>query len=345
MIDTIKTLLNKTSALEEEISTLSETSQKTSETNGYICFNKNLINYSILSKQKISIAKIEVVKNSSLYFQTMVELNLSSSQKVTFSLIANNISIYKSTKSLSSGFNQITLMKSYTPLTSEEVDISLEITPIEEKQLLIENISLSVWGLASTQEITKYQVLELENEFLLAFLNNNYIYFTRTEKQDSINNSEDFVPYKSAKSFSYAYLAETKQLFLFRVDLSGRLFYSNTDDENEYFVTSNVSAVSACSSENSILVTYIKNGYCYYIELFDNSFSIEKQIYCNSKALSDVYCYFNKYSNKFYVLMSDSNNSNFLVESASETKSFGENLSAKINLSITSYYAEAENEV
>ena len=75
MIDKIKTLLNKTNELEDEIEQISETSNEKTETSNYVTFTKNLLNYSILTTQKVQIAQIEVTKNSSIYFQMLIYVN------------------------------------------------------------------------------------------------------------------------------------------------------------------------------------------------------------------------------------------------------------------------------
>lgn len=338
MIDKIKTLLNKTNELEDEIEQISETSNEKTETSNYVTFTKNLLNYSILTTQKVQIAQIEVIKNSSIYFQILIDVNLTTSQKVTFSLIVDNISIYKSTKTLSNGFNQISIMKAYNPLISTQSDIYIEITPTENKLVTLSLVSLSVWGLIDTQNNIKYQAIETENNILLAYLNNYQLFYKEVDKTTGSFNSEDFNLFKSAKSFLFAYNSQNKILLLFRVDTAGNLFYSNFNDKNEVFVSSGVQDVSACTDNSSTLITFIKNQKCYFVILNNNLIlSDEKLLYNNNYKLKFCYAYFNNFNQKFYVITTDENDANFLIESQNETLNKQENINANISLTISTY--------
>lgn len=338
MIDKIKTLLNRTTELEEEVDNINSNSQEIVETNNYITFTKNLLNYSILNTQRILVAQVEVTQNSNIYIQALVELSLSTAQKVTFSIIVDEISIYKSTKSLSSGFNQISIMKAYTPLVSKQIDIYIEITPTENKLLTLTTISLSIWGIVESKNNLKYQAVETEENFVLSYLANNEMYYKTTNKDISTNNAEDFVRYKSAKSFAFAYDSTNKVLYNFRIDMSGKLFYSNFDDKNEIYLTNNAEDVSACSNDDIILVTYIKNNTCYFMLINENSnISEEKQLYFNNYIIKNCYCYYNSFNEKFYVILTDEKNSNYFIESYNESASNQESINASVSLLIDTY--------
>ena len=147
MIDKIKTLLNKTSELENEVSDFKKSNNEIQVSNNFACFSKGLINLSFLNSNKLLIAKFETKQNSPLYFQNQIELNIPSEQEIKISLIVNNISIFRSTRKLHAGFNQFTIMKGYIPLKSEPVELYLKITSENDSMLTLISNTVLVWGI------------------------------------------------------------------------------------------------------------------------------------------------------------------------------------------------------
>lgn len=330
MIDKIKTLLNKTSELENNITALSN-SQNTFSSQNCLTISKAFLNHSIASKSKVHITNIEVSKGSQLYFQMIIDLNLQVQEKVSVVILVNDIAISKSTRTLSAGFNQITLVKNYTPLESGEIRIDIEITPQNSKQIFLTNTNLLIWGLEKPIETIQYQTLEYNDYYLITFISNNYLYYKFVSKQTNSYSQEDFAEFKSAKSYSFVY--HNNVLFLFRVDKNGNLFACDFDNKNENFLTNNVSWVSAASGNNNILISVIKNGACFYFEFDNFSKSIEKHLNCNNITFSKCLCFYNNKTSRYFIIISN-NDSNYIVESVEENGLFNGHINANFDLKI-----------
>ena len=337
MINVIKTLINKTNSLEESFNNLSSNKIENVVNNNFICFSKGHIDFSFLNSNKFLIAKFETKQNSALYFQNQIELNIPVSQNIKISLIANNIAIYRSTRKLQSGFNQLTIMKSYTPLKSEEVELYLEIIAEDNSLITIISDTLLVWGLSNITSNIEYQAIETNNNFLLSYINNNSIFYKYTNKETISLNSEDFTYYSSAISYSFCYFEPIDKVYLFRVDLDGNLFYCNFNNNYEHFLDSDVSFVSCISNNKLILVSYIKNNSCYTIEI-NSSFNISSpnKINCDIPFIK-TYSYFNKYNKKFYLILTDSKNSNYIVENMDVLNVNHFNINATYSIEVSTY--------
>lgn len=338
MIDKLKSLLNKTSELENQIEEIEKSNQSKAPQVICSCFSKNLLNFSILSSRTILLAEFNVDEDSVITFQNQIDINLATNQKVKFSIIVNDISIYKSTKNLNAGYNQVNLIKTYTPFISEKIKVYLQITSVDNKLVTLISESLFVWGINESYASIEYQAVETSDKFLLSYINNNVLYFLYTNKENTANNYEDFNYFSSAKSHSFVYVKNQNKIYLFRVDLDGRLFYSNFDDNNEIYLTNNVSKVSAAASSDTICVTYVKDNICHYLEINkDGKYSIDKTINNLRNKIINTYVYYNNYKSKFYIVLTDEYSSNFIMESLSESKSSSSTLNASYEINITTY--------
>ena len=158
-------------------------------------------------------------------------------------------------------------MKSYLPLKSEKVELYLEIVAEDNSPITIIADTLLVWGLNNKSLNIEYQAIESNDSFLLSYINNNSIFYKTINKEIASLNSEDFIYYSSAISYSFCYFAPINKIFIFRVDMNGNLFYSDFNENYEHFLDSNVSFVSCTANDNCILVSYIKNKQCFTIEI------------------------------------------------------------------------------
>lgn len=341
----LKFLKNKTDELEQEIYNLNEITENISNKNKFASFNKNLINQAIIDSKKILVTSFFANKQENLHMQALVELNLNSSQNIQFSIIVNNLSIFKTKKLLQAGFNQLTLVFDYLPLLSENIDIYIQITPLDGKEITLNNILLSVWGIDETKDDFEYQIISTSNNYILSFLDNKRLLVLKTDKVNGAYNVEDFTFFKPAKSYSFSKLSGNEDIFLFRVDPSGNLFYSNTADQNETFIDNNVSKVSSSSDGSTALVSYIKNNSCYYFEFNGKQSSIIKKVNGLGNSLIDTYCFYNDFKNNFSIIMTNTNNENYLIESQNETTSISDNLSANVDILISTYTKETEDEL
>ena len=321
MINAIKTLLNKTSELEEKINLLSKKTNNINNTNSFICFSKGLINLSFLNSNTMSIAKFETIKNSSLYFQNQIELNIPTKQSVKISLILNDIVIYKSTRELDAGFNQITIMKSYTPLLSEQTELFLKITSENNSMITIITDTLFVWGLSNLNEQTEYQAINIKDKYLFSInTNDNLYYLTCNQNEEHAFNFEDFTFWGNSKSSSFVYDSNNNILYLFRVDSDENLFYKNFESNNEVYIDSNVNHVSTAYGNNKLIFCTVKNGKCFIYEINNGNISSPEQLTNINIFATKTYLNFNPYNKKFYIIISDKNESNYITESISETE-------------------------
>lgn len=338
MIDSIKTLINKTNELEDKLNNLSQTQTISSASSGFASFSKNNISLSFSNLDNFLIAEFEVVASKHLYFQNQIELNLPISQNVKISLIVNDIAIYKTTRKVQEGFNQLSIMKSYVPLKSEQVKVYLKIVAEDGTPITIISNNLFVWGLYEKPIQLEYQVIETNDKYLLSYIENNGIYYKFVDKEEDSLNSEDFQYYGSATSYSFVFNKNADELFLFRIDLDGNLFFTEFYENNETYVTSNASHVATATDNNLTVVSYIKNNSCYTFEFdLNRNISNESMVFCYNFEIVKSYIYFNQYNNKFYLILTDANNSNYLTQSVLETKTEHKFINATYSISITTY--------
>lgn len=338
MIDAIKTLLNKTNELENEINNFKNEESNVQVSNNFACFSKGLINLSFLNSNKLLIAEFETKQNIPLYFQNQIELNIPSDQEVKISLIINNIAIYRSTRKLQAGYNQFTIMKGYIPLKSEQVEIYLKITSEEDSPMTLISNTLLVWGINNINNQVQYQAIETKNNFLLSYLNNNTLYYSSQNKNEIELNSEDFTYYANSISHSFAYLQTQDLLFLFRVDLDGNLFFTNFSNINELFLESGISHVSSCSNNDLIAISIIKNGKVYVAEFYQNgTISKFQEVDCQNIYVVKTYLYFNKYDNCFYMILTDKNNANYLIKNLKNFITENHFINAKYSITYSTY--------
>lgn len=338
MIDKIKTLLNKTNELEDKINSLSNNQNNFYNTNNFVCFSKGQLNLSFANSNKLLLAEFETIENFPLYFQNQIELNIPTSQTVKISLSINKITFFRSTRNLQAGYNQFTIMKSFTPLKNEQVELYLQITTENNSPITIISNTLLVWGLCNHSNEIQYQVLETNNNFYLSYLNNNTLYFSKIEKMEKELNSEDFSYYSSAIGYSFANIKSINKVYLFRIDLNSNLFFTDIEKNNETFIDTNVTQISTCSSDYSIKISIVKNNKCYVFEMSENEiFSNQTLINSNDILIYKSYLYWNEFNNNFYLILTDKNNSNYLTKSIPEYQSNNHFINAEYSIEFEEY--------
>ena len=123
----------------------------------------------------------------------------------------------------------------------------------------------------------------------------------------------------------------------FKVDSDGNLFYSNFELNNEIFIDSNVSHVSSAYGNNKLIFCAIKNGKCYVYEI-DNENISSPEVLKNINILASKTCLkFNAFNKKFYIIVSDENENNFISESIVETEVSHPYINAKYTISYETY--------
>lgn len=338
MIDTIKTLLNKTAELEDKLNNISSKQSTNLNSNNFVCFSKGLLNLLFSNTDKLLIAEFETIENFALYFQNQIELNVPVSQTIKISLSINNITFFSSSRKLQAGYNQFTIMKSYMPLKSESVKLYLKIKTEDNSPITIISNNLLIWGICNHSNEITYQAIESNEHFYLSYLNNNSLFYAKKSKAEVELNSDDFSYYATALSYSFVYFKPKNKVYLFRVDLNGNLFYTDFDSNNETFIDSNISNVSVTSNDNIILISTIKNGECNTFEMNQNEdISNQNLINSNGVMLSKSYLYFNNYNNAFYIVLSDKNSNNYITKSLSEYSDKNSLISATYLIKYSSY--------
>ena len=343
MIDAIKTVVNVTDELSQKLSEIEKTQNSTKKATNCINFEQNLLNYEILDTKKILLATFDVKQNVNLYLQCQLEFSLQTTEKIRFTILINDIAIYKSTKNLNAGFNQINLNKNYTPLISESIDVYIVIEPLTNKMVLLSFANLAVWGISEIENDITYNSLDIKDNLLISYLDNNLLYYKIVPNTVDAFTSEDFIFLSNAKAYCFAFDSDNNKTLFFRIDSNGTLFYSDLNSGFETSIDTNTYSVSACYGQNKLFVCYLKDNLCHYLEIKDNTISSVNYFKCYNYKLKSVYTYFNKYSKKFYIVLEDFNNSNFLLESSVEDYLTNENISIKYSINIDTYEVLDEN--
>ncbi len=337
MINNFSYLKRQTENLEQEIELLKLNNKKEEKSTNCVCINKNFSNLEVILPKKILLGYLNFSQTSSLYFQGQINIFLTQSESVEISLIVNNISIQKLEKNLVLGNNQINIFCNFTPILTENAVVFIKITPKNKNSIYIQEVSFFIWGMFETQNESTYQALELNNNYLISFLSSNNIYYKIIPKEENEFCFNEFENLDIGYGFSFAYSKESNQIFLFRINLNGDLFYSKLNETEEYLI-SKISYVSAISLNNILYVFCISDGKCLYFEIDElGNMSLTKTINTYFNKLVRVNAFYNDYNNKIYVNISDSKNSNYLMEQTIETTNVASNISASYSLTINTY--------
>lgn len=338
----IKALINKTEELEKSIKFLDD-ELNNSNINKYKNIQCNLLNYSIVSSRKILISSVNLKRNNKVYFDCKITVNILSSQTINFYFIVDNLCLKKVSKNLSSGHHTINIEDSYLSLKNTPVKIELQVINEQEKLIYLESINLLINGIEDEFETYQYNGLISNENLLISILAHKRLFIGTKSLETSIFSIENLNFHSWAISHSLAFDPQNRIAYLLRVDLDGRLFYSNLNDKNEIYLTSCVQSVSSIYCNNILYVTYIKNKSCYTFEIENGTSSKHKKITNIRKPIINSRLYYNNFINKIYLILTDKNNSNYLLESINTNLTQGETLSSSFEISLT--LAGGENEV
>lgn len=328
-----KTLLQletKIERLEEQVQKLQSKTKDMITSIGFTVYTKNLLNLNIIKSYKFRLKTLENKNKSSQFFQVKIKFLNNFTQNITFNLFADNIQIASDTQNYSSGINEAIIYGTYSNLVSDKIVLELQIQPNANKQVTIFNTTLTIWGDIQNSN-NEYSASESNDKYFLSYLSNNRLYYKIFKKNEDVNNV-DFDFFEEAISHSSCCL--NNNIYLFRVDLDGNLFFSNTSNFNEIFICNNVSKISCCATENKIIFVYIKNNTCFYGEINNDIVISNNKLNSPYGLYKDCYIYFNKFNNKCYIIITGINNTNYLLESINETNCSSENVKASINLNI-----------
>lgn len=338
MINDFKSFNYRLGIVEEKLNKLEIENSSEAEDNEFSSFSKNLINYNVLSKKKFFVAEFDVAKNKSIYINTQIDFSTQSKQKVFINLYANDKIFFNTSKTLYAGEQETITLSEYKSNKKEHIKFYVEIEPQEGILVIVKNISLFLLGLKKDFNKNEYNVIELKNEYLISITNNNSIFIKNIPKTNIELSYKQFEHLKSAISHSFVYIKENEKLYLFWVDIGNRLFCLDMDTKEKKFIDDNVTHVSATSNEDFILVSYIKNKSSIILEIrILKQFWTKIHVNLLNNSLISSLSYYNNYNEKFYIVLTDKNFSNYLIESFDESSSHGENVSANYSITVLTY--------
>lgn len=323
-------LKNKVERLEETVQKLQSKTKDMITGIGFTVYTKNLLNKNITDNYKFRLKTLENTNHNTQFFQVKIKFLNYFEQNISFNLFIDNLQIASDTQTYKKGINETVVFGNYTNLVDNKIVIELQVKPRAKKQLTILNTTLTVWGESGTQD-ADYSAAETQTKYFLSYISDERLYYKFFEKNTDANEL-DFNFYE--ESISHSTCAFDDTIYLFRVDPDGNLFFSTADDFNEKFICGDVSKVSCCGNSQKIIFCYIKNGECYYGEIKNNIVISNNKLTTPFGTYKNCCVTFNSYNNKCYIVITKTNNSNYLLESIQETKSLSENISASVNLQI-----------
>jgi len=270
--------------------------------------------------------------------QCQIYINLSSKQSITCKLKVGEITAAKTTQDFDIGNQSVTLAGDFNSLSNDFLDICLEIISEDNKLVYLQNTTLIVFGALNQDTNThSYQATKTESNIILSYIKNNSLYYKLADISVGDYESDDFVFHSHTISYSYAYLDGEKKIYLFRVDTNKNLLFSEFFNSQEQFIIDQVSHVSACANQDSIVVSYIKNNSCYVFSIKNGVMSNHQRFNKLKRSFTKCFIYFNNYINHIFLMLTDNNSSNYLIETLNEFDEKHENIKAKYKLNISTY--------
>lgn len=334
--DKVQKLEKKINSLEEKISRLENKTINSLNEFGFNVYNKNLLNKNIISGKTFRIKNIENNKSHALFFQLKIKFLNYNSQDIQFKLLADKILIGSETVNRDSGIGEMIVYGTYQNTISDTIKIDLFVNPKSNKQVTILDTTLTVWGDKESFS-EEYNAAETSTHYFLSYISNNRLYYKYFLKTSNFEEN-DFVFFEEATAHSVCVFND--EIIIFRVDPDGNLFYSKFGEFNEIFIENNVSKISCCNDNNSIIYSYISNENCFYGEIINGNIVSNNQITVPFGKFTNCYNYYNKYNSKCYLIITKKDGSNYLLEDIKSQASSTENVSTQIGLEITTEEGE-----
>ena len=339
MLTSFKDIINRTKDLEERLNKI-EKSYSFYDNENYISnFTNNCINVSVLNKKTIPITEFKN-NGSQLFYQLSSNFSITTDQEIEFYLIVDNIKIGKTKQHFFAGNNIVSISGIYQDVVNSNIKVKLSINPIDDKLIVINSATLTVWGNNLITPSEEYCAVETNTEFILSHISNNRLYICNILKDYDLNNEMKFNFLISAKSHSICHNPSTNISYLFRVDTNNNLFFSNLSTLDELFISNNVEKISAISSDEKIIFAFIKNTKCYYGEIINNSIISINKITQLHGSITDCYLYLNNLNNKVYLILHKDDNSNYILEGIKQNHKNSDSINTEISLLISTYAGE-----
>ncbi len=330
--DLIKKLQLKISDLENEVEKIKKNSINKINELGFSMYSKKLINFKVLSSRRFKIASIKNHQKNNLFFQAKVSFYNYSSQEIGLSLYSNNIKIGTNTQLFGNDLCEISVNGTYQDLTSDEINIYLNLNPKSKKLISIISAHLTVWGDNNSNNL-EYEAVETSNNYFLCYITNNQLFYKLIDK-NQVDNEFEFELKGEYLSHSIC-KTNSDELYLFKIDLNQNLIFENLQNSQELFISNNAQKVSCCYFDNQICFSYLSNGECYYGEIFNNAVISNKKLTSLFGKFSNCYLYSNNNLNKCYLILTKIDGSNYLLENISSNFSSSENICVEIELTIS----------
>jgi len=337
----IKDLLAQINKLERQIKALNEKT-KIFDSGAYYSKNKKFLNFSCVEKQLLDIDKVFLSKDEELLIECVVELNAMAEQEVELCLIVGDIAIAKTIKKLDIRTSQYSFNQTYMAPQSGEVEIKLLINPNSNKQVLVQNCILNIWGYLHQENKPKYDVIDVGDKYLISCLDNEMLFYKIIDK-DILEFNEydlDFCVY--AKDYSFVFNADSNEIFLLRIDIDENLFIDNFSTGKSSFVAAGIKSVSAICSAGKIVAAVNKNNKCIIFDFVNEKvFSVQNIGY--EFIIKNCLLFKNDKSEKVYLVLTLKNGKNIMLEASDMLETDGENLDVNCLVEVLCY--EVENEV
>lgn len=334
--NSIKNLQQQISELENRLSKFEKKAENIIAGSNFSTWQNSLLNINIVNRKTISIKTLKNTPNDNLFFQLTIRFFNYSKQDIKFDLLCDNLQIGTEQHNFQNGIFDITIVGTYQNAISNSIKVSTSINPKDNKQLTILSTKLTVWGINQSENF-EYDALLTTNDCILTYISNGRLYYKIFNKELD-DKDFDFLYYNN--SISHSLSKNNEDVFLFRVDTNGNLFFSKFLENNEVFISNNVSKVSSCVFDNSIFFAYISDDECYYGEIINNVVISNKKITSIFGKFNNCYMYSEDLNNRCYLILSKENGSNYLLENIKENLCSSENIYADINLSITTQEGE-----
>ena len=331
IVDSVKKLLSKVESLEKKVEKLESRQKDLTEGIGFNVYAKNFLNYQVISNKSFRIRTINNDNKNSMFFQLKIRFYNFSEQNIQFTLFADKIQIGSEIQSYKSGYFESIVFGTYQNITNDKIVLDLSVSPKGSKQVTVTNTTLTVWGDSDGHQ-DEYSALETNSKYLLSYISNGRLYYKIFNKTQNVEDCE-FEFYN--ESISHSVCSNNEDVFLFRVDPDGNLFFSEFLDSSEVFISDNVSKVTCCFFNNYIIFCYISNGDCFYGEIQNSIVISNKNITSPIGKFKECYLYSNNINNHCYLIITKTDNSNYLLENINNSFSSSENICAEISLNIS----------
>ena len=293
--------------------------------NATIEFVTPVMNMQLTSSVDIPLGKVNLLGD--VCFQLKVVSSALVEGSIAVELLLDEVSVITETRTLAEGENQTILTKAYRASKPTAANLSARVTITSSSfTCQIKNCGLVVWGdiaEINTPASADIRALALDGQAIVSYCDEGKIYAATTAVAEKSFLPTDFSFVASGISHCFAKHKTSGDIYFFRVDSAGSLYYCNhTKSTSEVKLDDGVSWVSArCCPQTfkeDILITYIKNGKPCYKNFTNATVGSCLQFNLPSGSYSKVEVADAPTSAKMYVICTHTNGSNYILMSAEE---------------------------